>query len=136
MLDDLDLSSLVPNLSLSDLFGGTGLTIPSASSHLRITRPSGVSFDVNLTGALTVQDFLDKINLAAGFDMASISFGGLRLADQAPGLGSLTIAGLNGFNVGSLFGTLSESARTDRFGSQSGRRHRSACWTVLPPRSR
>ncbi|HXG49000.1 MAG TPA: VCBS repeat-containing protein, partial [Methylomirabilota bacterium] len=97
-------SSLVPSLSISDLFGGVGLTIPNVGPHLRITRPDLSSFEVDLSGIGTIQDLLDRINLEAGFEMATISLGGLRLVNDRPDLGVLDIDGLNGFDVSSLFG--------------------------------
>src|SRR5690606_28334208 len=69
----LGVRSFGPDSPLSELNFGKGvrtrdssLAGPDAAADLLITRRDGSSFTVDLDGALTVQDVLDRINAADG----------------------------------------------------------------------
>lgn len=51
------------NTKLENIFDGLGLGKEEPSNDIKITRRDGVTFEVNLAGTTTVQDFLDAINL-------------------------------------------------------------------------
>ncbi len=62
---DLGLRSLTPSTALADLNGGKGVRM-AAGADMNITRIDGTSFTVDLDGAITIQDVIDKINTADG----------------------------------------------------------------------
>lgn len=84
----------------------TGLPNPAADIDFRVTLKDGRSFEVDLAGAITVQDVLDKINQAAdlaGIDPADFEArlathgNGLALVDNTlPIGGTTTVEALNG----------------------------------------
>ena len=117
----LGIRSLTTSTLLSDFNNGMGIGIvsgsidpttgepdPTADMDFRINLTSGVSFEVDLTGCLTVGDLLDAVNQAAldsgllvpsEFEASLVSDGnGLHFADQLDlsGIGQLSIDALNG----------------------------------------
>ncbi|MFN7181098.1 MAG: hypothetical protein ACK4NF_00250 [Planctomycetota bacterium] len=62
-LTDLGIYTDLARTKLENIFGGLGLGKEEQTNDFSITRRDGVSFQVNLLGAITVQDLLDRINL-------------------------------------------------------------------------
>src|SRR5262249_45646260 len=100
---------------LSQLNDGTGVTFASATqsgaADFTITRQDGVSFNVDLTGATTIQDVINKINNAAGNTgspnvVASLNpnGNGIQLVDNSVGSGALTVTELNGSQAAAQLG--------------------------------
>jgi flagellar hook-associated protein 3 FlgL len=97
---DLGIRSFEPTSQLSQLNHGKGvrLTDDAGLADLRITRSDGTAFDVDLTGSVTMQDVITRIN-AAGGGTVTASFAttgnGLVLTDTAGGGGQVTVENLN-----------------------------------------
>ncbi len=112
----LGIRSFTAQTQLSDLNDGTGVTFASATqpgaADFTITRQDGVSFSVDLTGAKTIQDVLDKINTATGNTGAEVTAqlnstgNGIELVDSSGGTGALSVAALNGSQAASQLGIL------------------------------
>ncbi|MGN6369966.1 MAG: flagellin N-terminal helical domain-containing protein [Phycisphaerae bacterium] len=113
----LGIRSLTAQTELADLNNGTGVTFASATqagaSDFSITRQDGVSFSVDLTGAKTIQDVLNKINTASGNTspgqvVASLnsSGNGIELTDNSTGSGAFAVTSLNGSAAASQLGIL------------------------------
>lgn len=82
------------NFTLAHINDGNALDLAAGLTDLKITH-SGGSFEVDLDGAKTVNDILDKINTAAGGAVtASLSNGRIQLTDA--GGGPLSVADING----------------------------------------
>ncbi len=74
--------------NLSQLNGGAGIN----RGFIRIRDGSGATNVVDLTGALTIDDVIDKINQAAGINvLAAIDSDRLVITDASGGAGALTI---------------------------------------------
>ena len=99
---DLGVRSFDANTAVNDLNRGRGLALADGND-LRLTDASGVSVEVDLGGAATVQDVLDRINAAAtggGAGVtASVAGNGIQLTNTAAGVGTLTIANVNHASV-------------------------------------
>ncbi len=97
---DLGVRSFSPDSPLSQLNGGKGVRTVDGND-IRFTDSSGVSFDVDLSAAKTVQDVIDAINAAAAAAGAGINAGfatsgnGIVLTDTAAGTGALTATAVN-----------------------------------------
>lgn len=100
---DLGVRSFNATTPLSELNFGKGVKTV-AGDDLTITRSNGTSFTVDLDGAVTIQDVVDKINDAdtsGGLNPATLtasvsaSGNGITLTDTAGGGGSPSIAALN-----------------------------------------
>ena len=112
----LGIRSFNTQTQLSDLNGGTGVTFASATqpgtADFTITRQDGVAFPVDLTGAKTIQDVINKINTATGNTgskvVASLNStgNGIELTDSSGGPGTLNITALNGSQAASQLGIL------------------------------
>ncbi len=94
---DLGLRSFSPATALADLNGGRGVRLADGAD-LRLTDSAGATADVDLSGAGTVQDVIDRINaagtgLTAGF---AATGNGITLADAAGGAAAPAIAPLGG----------------------------------------
>jgi flagellin-like hook-associated protein FlgL len=93
----LGLRSMHAGTTLAGLNGGRGVsTVPG--SDLRITTASGTTIDIDLDGAETLQDVLDRLNTGgAGAITATLASqgNGLVITDQTAGAGTLTIQPLN-----------------------------------------
>lgn len=87
---------------ISSLNGGTGLTL----GEMTITNRSGASATIDLNGAVTVQDMIDKIN-AAGISVAASLTNdktGIQLTDTTGGEGDLVVANANGSTIATQLG--------------------------------
>ncbi|MBK9129123.1 MAG: hypothetical protein IPM13_15175 [Phycisphaerales bacterium] len=93
----LGIRSLHGGTLLASLNGGRGVQTVSGAD-LRITARSGAAFDIDVDGVSTLQDLIDRINLATGgavvADLTS-SGNGIRLTDQTAGAGALSVSPLN-----------------------------------------
>jgi flagellin-like hook-associated protein FlgL len=103
---------------------GTGGTLTTAATtfgtdDLQITRKDGTRFSVNLTGATTIQDVLNKINNADGNTgtnphvTASLNStgNGIQLSDTfSTGTGALTVTALNGSTAATALGIAKTAA--------------------------
>ncbi|HZL34290.1 MAG TPA: flagellar hook-associated protein FlgL [Tepidisphaeraceae bacterium] len=96
---DLGVRSFGTTTRLSDLNGGKGIQFATGGPDLQITNSAGANFTVSLTGAVTVQDVITKINaagaganVAAGFSNVS---NGITLTDTSGGSGALSVASIN-----------------------------------------
>ncbi len=92
----LGLRTMHAGTKLADLNDGQGVqTVDGAD--LRVTTSSGDQIDVDLDGATTLQDVLDRLNTAgAGRITAGFvnSGNGLAITDQTRGAGTLSVAAL------------------------------------------
>ncbi len=99
--DLLGIRSLYGGTLLSSLNGGQGVTTMPGKDDFRIVASDGNSVDVNLDGALTVQDVLDRINAAAGAAGVPVSAvltstgNGIQIIDSTGGPGDLRVERLN-----------------------------------------
>ncbi|QOV91521.1 flagellar hook-associated protein FlgL [Humisphaera borealis] len=95
---DLGVRSLNATTPLSELNFGKGVKTV-AGDDLSITRSDGTNFTVDLDGAATIQDVIDKINTAdtLGTMTASVAAtgNGIVLTDTAGGVGAPGITALN-----------------------------------------
>jgi len=93
----LGIRSLQTSTPLSALNGGRGVN-PVNGTDLRITTASGANVDVDLDGAQTMQDVLDRLNAAGGgaITAALNTHGnGITITDHTAGAGTLSIAAVN-----------------------------------------
>src|SRR5574341_635110 len=85
---------------LRDVSGAvlTGFSISDVSADLRVTLSDGTRIDFDLTGATTLDDVLQKLNLEdPGFSATINTAGtGLTLTDTSGGAGPFTAVNLNG----------------------------------------
>jgi hypothetical protein len=99
-----------------------GNPLSDISNDLRVTLRDGTSFDIDLTGAATVQDVLDTLNaqffgFTAGLNAAA---DGLVLRDATVGAGTFAVTALNGsfaaadlhLNVASVGGVINGGTLT------------------------
>jgi flagellar hook-associated protein 3 FlgL len=109
---DLGVRSFSPSTPLSQLNGGKGITA-AAGGDFQITRTDGTTFNVSLTGAQTVQDVIQAINVASGGSATTgvgvtASFAttgnGIDLTDTAGGSGTLSVTPINNSSVASELG--------------------------------
>ena len=141
----LGIRSLTSSTLLSDFNNGMGIGIvsgsldattgepdPAADMDFRISLASGESFEVDLTGCLTVGDVLNAVNQAAldsgllvpsEFEASLVSDGnGFRFIDQTAVIGQISIEPLNGstaigdlgFKVGDGEGGSASLSSSDR----------------------
>lgn len=102
------LSNSVPNLpntSLSDLNDGNGVSL----GKIKITDRNGVSSEVNLLGAKTVQDVLDTINADQTLSIkasVSNSGNGIVLTDESGGTSAFKVEEVNDGTTASDLGLL------------------------------
>jgi flagellar hook-associated protein 3 FlgL len=94
----LGLRSLAGATPLAALNDGLGIETV-AGADLRITTADGRTADIDLDGARTVQDVLDRLNAAAGgaYTAGLVATGnGLLIHDNTAGGGTLSVTALNG----------------------------------------
>src|SRR5688572_19566083 len=95
---DLGIRSLSPATQLAELNDGRGVNVV-AGPELQVTRKDGTSFQVEITGATTIQDVIDAINTADAGGGVTASFAatsnGIVLTDSTGGAGSLSVASIN-----------------------------------------
>lgn len=93
----LGIRSLYGGTLLADLNDGLGVETVDGDD-IRITTADGTVIDVDLSGATTIQDVLDRMNAAGGGDInvGLVRFGnGILITDLTIGGGTLTIEALN-----------------------------------------
>lgn len=114
--DVLGIKTNPPSVALSTLNGGRGLH-PIEGNDIRITDADGVSFEVDLNGALTLGDVISRINAASAAAGASITAApspngaGLRLTGAA-GPGSIVVEAVNLSPAASELGILKTGTAT------------------------
>lgn len=94
---NLGIRSTHAAVQLADLNDGRGVQT-QPGDDLRITTASGATIDVDIDGALTLQDVIDRLNSAAGGAISAgfaSSGGGLVITDNTSGGGTLRIERLN-----------------------------------------
>src|SRR4051812_9425191 len=100
---DLGVRSLAGTTPLSELNGGKGVQTVSGADFT-VTRTDGTSFAVDVDGAVTLQDVIDRINqadTANGTQPAKVvaavatTGNGITLTDSAGGAGALAVTSLN-----------------------------------------
>ena len=64
--EDLGWLTFTADSPLAELNGGQGVTLAASGPDLKLEDAGGVTFDVDLDGATTVQDAINLINTAAG----------------------------------------------------------------------
>jgi flagellar hook-associated protein 3 FlgL len=95
---DLGIRSFSATTALSQLNNGNGVQ-DVAGNDMSITTANGTVIDVDITGAVTVQDVLNQINTAAGANLTasfSTTGNGIVLTDNTTGPGTLTVSSQNG----------------------------------------
>jgi flagellar hook-associated protein 2 len=98
----------INTVMVSSLNGGKGFNLGS----IQLTNAAGASATVDLSGAKTVQDVLDKITSAGISVKASLnqSGNGIQVTDNSGGSGSLAIAEANGGTTAADLGLLGTAA--------------------------
>jgi flagellar hook-associated protein 3 FlgL len=95
---DLGIRSLSPATPLAELNDGRGVSVV-AGPELRVTRKDGTTFDVEITGATTIQDVIDAINTADAGGGVTASFAttgnGIVLNDSTGGAGNLSVTSID-----------------------------------------
>jgi flagellar hook-associated protein 3 len=97
---DMGVRSFGPNSPLTELNDGKGVKTV-AGNDLQITDTAGTSFQVDIDGATTIQDVINKINTAATGGGAGVtasfatSGNGIVLTDTAGGGGTIGVANAN-----------------------------------------
>lgn len=99
---ELGIRSLRGEIALGALNDGLGVETLEGLADLTIVARDGATFDVDLYGALTVQDVIDRINAAAtaagvavSADLAIVG-NGIELTDATGGAGELRVDRANG----------------------------------------
>jgi flagellar hook-associated protein 3 FlgL len=98
---DLGIRTMTTGTLLSNLNSGAGVqTAGAGQPDFQISTKSGVTFNVNVTGATTVNDVINDINSAAGNGgqvTASLNStgNGIALVDTTAGGGTFQVAALN-----------------------------------------
>ena len=100
--EDLGIRSFTSTSLLSEFNGGVGVNVEDGA--ISIDDASGTSYSVDLTGSVTVQDVLDKINAAAGATVTATlatTGNGFVLTDTSGGGGTLSVgtSSQNGYDV-------------------------------------
>jgi flagellar hook-associated protein 3 FlgL len=95
---DLGVRSFNPTSPLTELNLGKGVRTADGND-ITITRSDGTNFSIDINGALTVQDVIDRINTADAGGGVTASFAttgnGIVLTDTAAGPGTMTVAAAN-----------------------------------------
>jgi hypothetical protein len=114
----------------------TGFSEDQANDpHLRVMRRDGVTFDVNLASATTLDDVVRLINQAAaptngagGVVTASLDGAQFKIVDTGTAAGSLTVVGLDEFTAADDLGLTEAAEATMSAGEILG-----ATLTTVPP---
>ncbi len=99
--EDLGLRSLHGATVLADLNDGTGVHRSDGETDLRITARDGASFEVDLSGAVTLDDVVAAVNAAAAGAGVAVTAAirttgnGLELTDATGGAGALSVISIN-----------------------------------------
>ncbi len=97
----LGIRSMDRDTPLSSLNDGRGVETKEGEDDIRITAKNGSTVDVNLDGAQTIGDVIDRINDAATAAGVAIQAGlalvgnGIRILDTTGGAGDLSVSRLN-----------------------------------------
>ncbi len=111
---DLGVRTFAGNTPLSQLNSGNGVTITPGPAF-NITRADGSTFAVNINGAVTIQDVINKINAADTNNgaqppelVASLAANGngITLTDSTGGPGTLSAAPINGSSAATQLGLI------------------------------
>ncbi len=130
----LGIRSLGGEVPLSALNGGRGIH-PGTGDDFQITDANGISFGVDVSGAATVQDVIDRINTAATTAGSTLSAdlsptgGGLRLTDLG-GPNPITVENLGG-PVAEELGILGVGTPTELDGEIVGAFTQSGAFSAL-----
>lgn len=101
--------------TLASLNGGAGV----AAGKIRITDRSGNSKTIDLVGALTVSDVIDKINQTDGIEVVAKAQGDhFILEDASGGTGSLSVQEVGGGRTASDLGILKSSSNGALIGNR------------------
>lgn len=95
------------DFTLGVLNDGNGLRQNAGADDFRITRRDGTSLTINLDGAATLNDVVQKINGDSennGTVTAALDNGRLVLTDQTGGSGALQVSNLHGSNAADVLG--------------------------------
>jgi flagellin-like hook-associated protein FlgL len=110
---DLGVRSFNPTSPLTELNLGKGVRTADGDDMI-ITRSDGTTFNVDVTGALTVQDVIDRINTADAGGGVTASFAttgnGIVLNDTAGGGGTMSVAAANFSDAAKDLGLLKPAA--------------------------
>jgi flagellar hook-associated protein 3 FlgL len=110
---DLGVRSFNPASPLSELNLGRGVRTADGAD-LTITRSDGTTFQVDVTGAATVQDVIDRVNAADAGAGVTASFAttgnGIVLTDTAGGGGTMSVAPANFSEAANDLGILKPAA--------------------------
>ncbi len=93
----LGIRSMYGDTLLADMNHGKGVATAEGENDIRVVAKDGGSFEVDLSGAVTVQDVIDAINVAAaGAGVAvtaslALTGNGIRLVDATGGTGDLRV---------------------------------------------
>ena len=113
---DLGVRSFSPATPLAELNAGKGVGTVNPGPDFQITKSDGTSFTVSLSGAVTVQDVINRINAAAGGAGLTASFAttgnGIVLTDTAGGAGKPTVTPLNFSTAAADLGLTTPAAGT------------------------
>ncbi len=96
---DLGLRTFDTTTALADLNFGDGVRFETGEDDLRINLHDGSQIDVDLDGAVTVQDVLNAINAAGGGSVTgslASDGNGIVLADATAGADDFSVVALNG----------------------------------------
>ena len=113
---DLGIRTFDTATPLSSLNFGLGVTPVAGTDDFRITASDGSTVDVNLDGAVSVGDVIDRINEAATAATVNISASfkgtgnGIQIEDGTSGSGELTVSRLNLSNAAEDLGLLASTA--------------------------
>jgi flagellar hook-associated protein 3 FlgL len=108
----LGIRSSSAETKLSELGNGSGVAFDPIEADLRIVRPDGVVFDVNLDGSTTIQDVIDRIrNHPLNLDTLKVlvdlnEFGNGIQLKAPPGTGDLTVEQLGLSDAGVKLGLI------------------------------
>jgi len=111
---DLGVRTFAGNTPLAQLNNGQGVTTGNGPSFT-ITRADGSTFSVDITGAVTIQDVINKINAADTNNgttpatlVASLAANGngITLTDSTGGAGTVSVAPIDGSPAASQLGLI------------------------------
>jgi flagellin-like hook-associated protein FlgL len=115
----LGVRSFSPTTKLADLNGGQGVHT-ATGADIQITAKDGSTFQVDLSGLVTVQDVMNAITTASGGKVIA-SFAttgnGIILTDTSGGAGSLTVTQLNFSTAAKDLGILDTTTGTTLTGT-------------------
>jgi len=117
----LGIRSMHGGTALSSLNDGKGVSTVSGSD-IRVTAKDGSQFEVDLSGASTIQDVIDAINAAATAAGVAVTASlatvgnGIRLVDSTGGTGTLKVESVNFSSAAADLGILKETSGSELVG--------------------